>query len=68
MKKKLKVPKFKTEDQERNFWSKINLADYFRPADFETVIDFTKIKKGSVPLEKLLLRLDTGKNNNLNHG
>ena len=34
MKKELKVPKFKNENQERNFWSKIDLSDYFESADF----------------------------------
>lgn len=34
MKKPLKLPKFKNEDKEREFWSKINLADYFEPSDF----------------------------------
>lgn len=34
MKKSLKLPKFKNEDEEREFWSKVNLADYFEPKDF----------------------------------
>ena len=29
MKKPLKLPTFKTGDQERDFWAKIDLADYF---------------------------------------
>jgi predicted DNA binding CopG/RHH family protein len=33
MKKKLKLPKFKNEDEEREFWAKINLADYYEPKD-----------------------------------
>ena len=33
MKKPLKLPKFKTEDEERNFWAKIDLADYFESKD-----------------------------------
>jgi len=37
MKKQLKLPKFKNEDQEREFWSKIDLTDYFEPADFQSV-------------------------------
>ena len=38
MKKKLKpVPKFKNEDEEREFWAKINLADYYEPSDFVRV-------------------------------
>ncbi len=35
MKKMLKLPKFKNEDQERNFWSKIDLGDYLEASDFE---------------------------------
>ncbi|OGG86481.1 hypothetical protein A3B87_00440 [Candidatus Kuenenbacteria bacterium RIFCSPHIGHO2_02_FULL_39_13] len=35
MKKELKLKKFKSEDQERKFWSKIDLAQHFAPADFE---------------------------------
>jgi len=34
MKKLKKIPKFKNEDEELKFWSKINLADYFKPKDF----------------------------------
>ncbi len=37
MEKPLKIPKFKNEDEERDFWSKINLADYFEPDDFVPV-------------------------------
>ena len=34
MKKPLKIPKFKNEDQERDFWAKIDLGDYLEPSDF----------------------------------
>ena len=37
MKKPLKLPKFKNEDEERDFWSKIDLTDYFEPKDFVPV-------------------------------
>jgi len=37
MKKVLELPKFKSEDEEREFWTKINLADYFEPSDFVPV-------------------------------
>jgi len=37
MKKQLKLPKFKNENEERIFWSKIDLSDYFEPKDFERV-------------------------------
>lgn len=35
MKKKLKIPKFRSEAQERAFWAKVNLVDYFKPTDFK---------------------------------
>lgn len=41
--RELKLPRFKTEDQERDFWSKIKLTDYFEQADFEPV-SFPKLK------------------------
>jgi len=34
MKKKLILPDFKSEDEERDFWSSIDLSDYFDTADF----------------------------------
>lgn len=34
MKKALKIPKFRNEEQERNFWAKVNLADYLKANDF----------------------------------
>jgi len=37
MKKPLKLPKFKNEDEERKFWSKIDLTEYFEPSDFVSV-------------------------------
>lgn len=37
MKKPLILPKFKNEDEEREFWAKINLADYYEPEDFQPV-------------------------------
>ena len=46
MKKALKIPKFKNEDEERKFWAKINLADYFEPADFASV-SFPNLKPTS---------------------
>lgn len=37
MKKKLKLPKFKNEDEERDFWAKIDLSEYYEPSDLEPV-------------------------------
>ncbi len=49
MKKPLKLPKFKNEDQERKFWKKINLADYFNTSDFERV-SFPNLKPTTRPV------------------
>jgi len=38
MKKKLKIPKFKNEDQEREFWATHDLTDYFDISRAEPVI------------------------------
>jgi len=46
MNKKLKIPKFKNEDQERDFWSKIDLSKYFKPDDFKSV-SFSDLKPSS---------------------
>lgn len=46
MKKPLKLPKFKNEDEEREFWAKINLVDYYEPSDFEK-ISFPNLKPTS---------------------
>lgn len=37
MKKPLKLPTFKNEDDERDFWAKLDLSEYFEPSDFEPV-------------------------------
>lgn len=49
MKKPLKLPKFKNEDDEREFWAKINLADYYKPSDFER-ISFPNLKPTTRPI------------------
>lgn len=46
---KLKIPKFKNEDRERKFWSKIDLSKYFKPSEFESVI-FPNLKPSSRPI------------------
>ena len=35
MKKQLKIPKIKKEDEERKFWSRVDLSEYFAPHDFK---------------------------------
>lgn len=49
MKRKLKVPKFKNEDEERKFWAKVDLSEYYEPEDFERV-SFPNLKPTSRPI------------------
>lgn len=61
MKKQLKIPKFKNEDEERKFWSKIDLADYFDSKNLQAV-SFPNLKPSSRSIsirlsEPMLLRL-----------
>lgn len=61
MKRKLKIPKFKNEEAERNFWSKADLSEYFEPSDFVEV-SFPNLKPTSRPIsirlpEHILIRL-----------
>jgi hypothetical protein len=35
MKKPLNLPKFNNEDEERDFWDKIDISEYFEPSDFK---------------------------------
>lgn len=49
MKKPLKVPKFKNEGEEREFWSKIDLSEHFEASDFEQV-SFPNLKPTSRPV------------------
>ncbi len=46
MKKQLKLPKFNNEDEEREFWAKIDLSDYYEPSDMEK-ISFPNLKPTS---------------------
>ena len=49
MKRKLRLPKFKNEDAERDFWSKADLTDYFEPSDFMEV-SFPNLKPTTRPI------------------
>ena len=46
MKKELKIPKFKNEDEERDFWSTTDLSEHFDKSDFEEV-SFPNLKPTS---------------------
>ncbi len=61
MKKPLKLPTFKTEDAEREFWASMDLADYFERKDFQAV-SFPNLKPTSRAIslrlpEPMILRL-----------
>ena len=69
MKKPLKIPKFKNEDEEREFWAKIDLSKYFEPKDFESV-SFPNLKPTtrtiSIRLPEYLLNRLKEKANEIN--
>ena len=46
MKKQLKIPKFKSENEERVFWANLDLSEYFESSDFERV-SFPNLKPTS---------------------
>lgn len=46
MKKQLKLPKFKNEDEERKFWSNLDLSEYYEPSDMVPV-SFPNLKPTS---------------------
>lgn len=46
MKKKINIPKFKNEDQERTFWAKIDLSKHLELSDFIDV-SFPDLKPSS---------------------
>lgn len=50
MKKPLKVPKFKNEDEERDFWWKLDLSEYYEPSDFKRGITFPNLKPTTTPI------------------
>lgn len=37
MKKPLRIPEFKNEDEEAEFWANLDLSKYLEPSDFERV-------------------------------
>jgi len=49
MKKQIKIPQFKNEDQERLFWSKIDLDRYSEKRDFRSV-SLPNLKPSSRPI------------------
>ncbi|MEK7127710.1 MAG: BrnA antitoxin family protein [Patescibacteria group bacterium] len=49
MKKKLILPKFKNEDEEREFWGKLDLSEYYEASDLEPV-SFPNLKPTTIPI------------------
>lgn len=49
MKKPLSIPTFKNEDEERDFWDKVDLSEHFEPEDFEKV-SFPNLKPTTKPV------------------
>ena len=63
MKKPLNLPTFKNEDEERDFWDKIDITEYFEPSDFKKVV-FPNLK----PTKRLIsIRLPDGLINEVKH-
>ena len=50
MKKELKVPKFKNEDEEREFWASLDLSKYYQPSDFKKEVSFPNLKPTTIPI------------------
>ena len=49
MKKELKLPKFKNEDEEREFLGNLDLSKYYEASDLEPV-SFPNLKPSSSPI------------------
>lgn len=49
MKKVLNVPKFANEDEERDFWSRIDLSEYYEASDMRAV-SFPDLKPTTTPI------------------
>lgn len=45
MKKPLNIPEFKNEDEEFEFWSNLDLSEYFEPSDFKRGLVFPQLKR-----------------------
>lgn len=60
MKKKLVLPKFKNEEEEHNFWEKIDLSEYYETKDFKhfNVAEFLK-QHGEPKTTRVTMRIPT---------
>ncbi len=50
MKKPLKLPKFKNEEEERKYWWNLDLSGYFEPSDFKKGVTFPNLKPTTTPI------------------
>jgi len=58
MKKKLVIPKFKNEDEEFEFWSKLDLSEYYSTSDFKHFdLDEFLIKAQKEKTRRITMRL-----------
>jgi len=60
MKKKLVLPKFKNEDEEHDFWEKIDLSEYYEVKDLKpfNVAEFLKVH-GEPKITRVTIRIPT---------
>ncbi len=61
MKKQLKLPVFKSENEEREFWAQLDLSEYYESSDLERV-SFPNLKPTTRPIsiripEYILVRI-----------
>lgn len=60
MKKKLVIPKFKNENEEHDFWEKIDLSEYYKKGDFKHFDLEEFLKEHSEPKTiKITIRIPT---------
>jgi predicted DNA binding CopG/RHH family protein len=57
MKKELIIPKFKNEDEEFEFWSNLDLSEYFEPSDFKRFVLSDVLKNSKPKTKKTTIRL-----------
>ena len=57
MKKKLIIPKFHNEDEEFEFWSNLDLSEYFEPSDFKRFVLSDVLKRAKPKTRRTTIRL-----------
>lgn len=56
-KKKLILPKFKNEDDERNFWDTLDITRYAEPEDFKRFVLSDLLKKSKPRTKRITIRI-----------